>query len=311
MGTHQVVLSPGDSKVEKGRRRRTSSETSSSRYSRSFAAPAILWFVIFLLIPVGVLVFVSMGTRSATGGFEPALTVENYREVATRWEAVWNTIKFSVIGTLATLMVAFPVAYLLATRVHRGRLLLLGLIIVPFWTSMLIRTYAIMFLLGNGGVPYWISVVGFQNDWRLLNSGFAIVVGIVYNYLPLMLLPIYVTLEKIDVTYRAASKDLGANPLQTFAKVTLPLSLPGILNGCLLVSIPVMGEYLIPVLLGGGRTYFLGNALVDLFLQSRNWPLGAAVATSFIAIMAVIVILYAIVEKAITPAGENSERAML
>lgn len=279
--------------------------------TRLFAIPAMLWFAVFLLVPLGVLFFVSVGARSATGGFEPALTVESYREVGTRADAVFNTVKYSAIGTLVTFVVAYPVAYLLATKVRRGKTLLLGLIIVPFWTSMLIRTYAMIFLLGNSGIPHWLEALGFDNDLRLLNTGFAMVVGIAYNYLPLMLLPIYVTLEKIDVGLRNASKDLGATRWRTFTQVTLPLSAPGILSGCLLVSIPVMGEYLIPVLLGGGRTYFLGNTLVDLFLQSRNWPLGAAVSATFILLMCVVVVGYSVLDRRLTRGVPSNEGGML
>jgi spermidine/putrescine transport system permease protein len=119
-----------------------------------------------------------------------------------------------------------------------------------------------------------------------------VLLGITYNYLPLMALPIYVSLERLDKALLEASKDLGADRVRTFVQVTLPLSAPGVISGCLLVFIPVMGEYLIPVLLGGGKTYFLGNALADLFLQSRNWPFGSAIGTAFVAIMLVVVGLY-------------------
>jgi spermidine/putrescine transport system permease protein len=202
-----------------------------------------------------------------------------------------NTLKFSVIGTAFTLLFAYPLAYYLAVKAGHKKIILLALIIVPFWTSMLIRTYAWTFLLGSNGVPAVLAEWGLP-ELRLLNTPFAIVLGIVYNYLPLMLLPIYVSLERLDPSLRAASKDLGATRWGTFRQVTLPLSAPGLLGGCLLVLIPVMGEYLIPVLLGGGRSYFLGNALADLFLQSRNWPLGAALAAAFIALMTVILLFY-------------------
>ena len=141
----------------------------------------------------------------------------------------------------------------------------------------------------------------------MLNTPLAILVGIVYNYLPLMLLPIYVALERLDPALRVASKDLGAGRLATFRQVTLPLSAPGVLAGCLLVFIPVLGEYLIPVLLGGGRTFFLGNALADLFLQSRNWPFGAALAASFIAMMSVVVAMYAWLVRRFTPTEAGAE----
>jgi spermidine/putrescine transport system permease protein len=244
-----------------------------------------------MIAPMAVLFVVSVGHRGVGGGYEGGFTLGNYAELSSRLVPIVNTLKFSVLGTIVTLLFAYPLAYYLAMKAGRKKILLLALIIVPFWTSMLIRTYAWTFLLGSNGVPAVLSEWGFP-ELRLLNTPFAIVLGIVYNYLPLMLLPIYVSLERLDPSLRAASKDLGATRWGTFRQVTLPLSAPGLMAGCLLVLIPVMGEYLIPVLLGGGRSYFLGNALADLFLQSRNWPLGAALAASFIAMMTVILLFY-------------------
>lgn len=269
--------------------------TSTARRGRSSAVatgPAVLWFLLFMIAPLVVLFVVSVGVRGPGGGYLPGFTLANYGELETRLVPILNTVRFSLIGTAVTLAVAYPLAYYLAMKAGRKRMVLLALIIVPFWTSMLIRTYAWIFLLGNNGIPEVLSTLGLADDLRLLNTPFAIVIGIVYNYLPLMLLPIYVSLERIDPSLRAASKDLGADRLATFRQVTLPLSAPGVLSGCLLVFIPVMGEYLIPVLLGGGRSYFLGNALADLFLQSRNWPLGAALAGSFILLMSFVVVGY-------------------
>lgn len=242
--------------------------------------------------PMIMLFVVAVGQRSPSGGYTPGFTLENFGDVLNRLTPVRNTFEYSIIGTAITLVVAYPLAYYLALRAGKKRLLLLALIIVPFWTSMLIRTYAWMFLLGSNGIPNMLEAFGIVSDLRLINTPLAIYVGIAYNYLPLMLLPIYVSLERIDPSLLTASKDLGAGPVRTLLQVTLPLSSGGVASGCVLVLIPVMGEYLIPTLLGGGRTYFLGNALADLFLQSRNWPVGAAFAATFVAMMAFIVLMY-------------------
>lgn len=263
-----------------------------NRGSAAATAPAVVWFLLFMLAPMAVLFVVSFGLRGPGGGYAPGFTLDNYAEIGSRLVPIWNTVKFSVLGTAITLLLAYPLAYYLAVKAGRKKVILLALIIVPFWTSMLIRTYAWTFLLGSNGVPDVLAEWGIVEDLRLLNTPFAIVVGIVYNYLPMMLLPIYVSLERLDPSLRAASKDLGAARFATFRQITLPLSAPGVLGGCLLVLIPVMGEYLIPVLLGGGRSYFLGNALADLFLQSRNWPLGAALAGAFILVMAGVLLFY-------------------
>jgi spermidine/putrescine transport system permease protein len=171
------------------------------------------------------------------------------------------------------------------------RTILLVLVIVPFWTSILIRTYAWIFILGGRGIPQLLDFVGIEGV-RLINTKFAVLVGIVYGYLPLMVFPIYVSLEKLDKRLLEASSDLGAPPLRTFQQVTLPLSIPGIATGCMLVFILLMGEFLIPALLGGGKVFFIGNALVDLFLQSRNWAFGSAVAATLVLIMLITVSLY-------------------
>jgi spermidine/putrescine transport system permease protein len=255
------------------------------------SAPGVAWYVFFLAAPMVILVIYSLGRRAPNGGYEAALTLEQYAALPTRWTPFLNTIKLSLAGTVLCLLVAYPMAYFMATRGGRHKTLLLALVVIPFWTSFLIRTYAWVFLLGNRGIPRVLEVFG-VNDVRLLNTSFAVLLGIVYNYLPLMVLPIYVSLERVDISLRHASKDLGAGPFRTFLQITLPLSAPGVVSGALLVFVPVLGEYLIPVLLGGGQTYFLGNTLADLFFQSRNWPFGAAVAVAFILLIMVLIAAY-------------------
>lgn len=255
-------------------------------------APAVVWYLVFLAAPLVVLFVVSLGRRAPNGGYQPGLTLEQYGQLGTRWTAFVNTVELGLIGTIVCLLVAYPMAYVLATRGGRYKTILLALVVVPFWTSLLIRTYAWVFLLGNNGIPALLENFGIAEGIRLLNTPFAVVLGIVYNYLPLMILPIFVSLDRIDQGIRQASKDLGAGPGRTFVHITLPLSAPGIISGVLLVFVPVLGEYLIPVLLGGGQIYFLGNALADLFFQSRNWPFGAAVATAFIVLVMVLIGFY-------------------
>lgn len=253
--------------------------------------PAAFWYVVFLLAPLAVLAIVSLGQRAANGGYEPGLSLEQYVNIGTRLTPLLNTVVLGFSGTIICLLVAYPLAYALASRGGSWKTVLMALIVVPMWTSFLIRTYAWMFLLGSNGIPGILERLGF-GDIQLLNTPFAVLLGIVYNYLPLMALPIYISLERLDRTLLEASRDLGAGSLATFRQVTFPLSAPGVISGCLLVFIPVMGEYLIPVLLGGGKTYFLGNALADLFLQSRNWPFGSALATAFVIAMVVVVGIY-------------------
>jgi spermidine/putrescine transport system permease protein len=270
------------------------------------ALPTLLWYVGFLILPLVVLGVMSLGDRSPNGGYAPALTLEQYSNLGTRITPLTNTLGLAALNTVICLLVAFPVAYVLALKVHGAwKLLLVALVIVPFWTSFLIRTYAWMTLLGSNGIPRMLGWVGFP-DVQLLNTPFAVSLGIVYNYLPLMVLPIYVSLERLDRSFMEASRDLGAGPIATLRQIVLPLAAPGILSGIVLVFIPIMGEYLIPILLGGGKTYFLGNALADLFLQSRNWPFGSALASVFVVGMIVLVAAYLAISRRLVRAGRET-----
>lgn len=289
-----------------------SSKTASRPHARRrgvaalLVVPATVWYVGFLIAPMIVLVVMSVGQRSPNGGYLAALTLEQYANLTTRITPLTNTLGMAALNTIICLLVAFPVAYTLALKVRGNwKLVLVALVIVPFWTSFLIRTYAWMTLLGANGIPRIVGWLGF-GDIQLLNTPFAVSLGIVYNYLPLMVLPIYVSLERLDRSYLEASRDLGAGPVATIRQIVLPLAAPGILSGIVLVFIPIMGEYLIPILLGGGKTYFLGNALADLFLQSRNWPFGSALATVFVAGMIVLVAGYLAVSRRLVQAGRES-----
>ncbi|MCU9840562.1 ABC transporter permease [Ruegeria sp. WL0004] len=255
-------------------------------------APAGIWLLVMLVLPLVVVFIFSFGERGAAGGYVPALTLEQYANLPARWTAFKNTLILAPLGTLAALLIAYPLAYYLAVRCSpKWRTTLLILVIVPFWTSILIRSYAWIFILGGRGIPALLEMVGID-EVRLINTPFAVLVGIVYGYLPLMVFPIFVSLDKLDKRLLEASSDLGSTPLRTFWQVTLPLSVPGVATGCMLVFILLMGEFLIPAILGGGKVFFVGNALVDLFLQSRNWAFGSAVAMTLVLIMLVTVTVY-------------------
>lgn len=255
-------------------------------------APAGTWLLVMLVLPLSVIFVFSFGERGPAGGYVPAFTLEQYANLPARFTAFKNTLILAPLGTLAALVIAYPLAYQLAVRTDpKWKTILLVLVIVPFWTSILIRSYAWIFILGGRGLPALLEAVGIEGV-RLINTPFAVTIGIVYGYLPLMVFPIYVALDRLDKRLLEASSDLGARPFATFLQVTLPLSIPGIATGCLLVFILLMGEFLIPALLGGGKVFFVGNALVDLFLQSRNWAFGSAVAFTLIVIMLVTVTIY-------------------
>ncbi len=254
--------------------------------------PGSVWFLLLLVAPLVILVVYSFGLRAPAGGYEPALTLQQYAKLPTRAVAFRNTAVIAVASTVLCVVVAFPLAYFLATRAARWKTLLLVLVIVPFWTSFLIRTYAWLVILGSNGIPALARKVGLVSDLVLLNTPFAVMLGIVYNYLPLTVFPIYVSLERLDPRLLEASRDLGAPPWRTLWQVTVPLAAPGIITGALLVFILLSGEYVIPAMLGGNKVFLLGNALVDLFIQARDWPLGSAVAVTMIVGMLVTIGVY-------------------
>jgi spermidine/putrescine transport system permease protein len=255
-------------------------------------APAAFFFALLLVLPLVVVVVYSFGERAPAGGYQAGFTLANYLNLPARGTAFLNTLTLAPLGTLLCALIAYPLAYFLAVKAsQRWRTLLLVLVIVPFWTSQLLRIYAWLLILGNRGLPRLFALAGIE-DLRIVNTPAAVLIGMVYGYLPLMIFPIYVSLEKLDRRLLEASSDLGANPWRTFLQVTLPLSLPGVATGSMLVFILLMGEFIIPALLGGGKVFFIGNALVDLFLQSRNWPFGAAVSVAMVAVMLVTVVVY-------------------
>jgi spermidine/putrescine transport system permease protein len=251
-------------------------------------APAAIWMLVFLVLPFIAIIVFAFGERAPEGGYQAAFTFAQFANLPSRATAFFNTMILAPTGAFVCLIVGYPVAYFLAVKADRRyRLLLVSLIVAPFWTSLLVRTYAWMYILGSRGIPNLLGMIGID-DLRLINTPFAVIVGIVYGYLPLMIMPIYVSLEKLDLRLLEASSDLGAKPIATFFQVTLPLSLPGVMTGVALVTILLLGEYLIPQLLGGGKVFFIGNALVDLFLQSRNWPFGSAIALTLVAVVVIV-----------------------
>jgi len=269
-----------------------STHTRSPLVTGLLLAPAGIFFFFLLILPLVVMLVFSFGERAPAGGYLPAFTFDNYLNLPARSKAFLNTLTLAPIGTLLTAIIAFPMAYFLAVKVPlKWRVVMLVLVMAPFWTSQLMRYYAWIMILGSKGFPAWLDWVGIT-DVRLLNTPTAVLIGAVYGFLPLMVPPIYVSLEKLDKRLLEASADLGATPWRTFWQITFPLALPGVATGSMLVFILLMGDYILPQYLGGGKVFFIGNALVDLFLQSRNWPYGAAVSIALVIIMFVTIFFY-------------------
>ena len=265
------------------------------RYPAWLAAPAIAYYGIFFLVPLGLMAAVAFAERVGTVDFVYTLNVENFTDL---WDPLYRkifleTFQLALVGTVATLLIGFPLAYYLARYAKRKTLLLL-LVVVPFWTSFLIRTYAWLIIL-DPDFPVlraFRSVGLVPDDFSVLYTPTAVYIGVVYTYLPLMILPVYAALERMDWSLVEAAQDLGDSPFRAFRRITLPLVMPGVLAGSLLVFIPMLGEFLNPVLLGGDKTIYVGNLIGLQFGTSRDWPFGAAIAMTLIALMTVVVLVY-------------------
>jgi len=283
-----AVQTPEEAKGIRGR-------GSSALLTTALIFPAGLWYVLLLVAPLIIVTIFSFGNRAKNGGYEAAFTFDNYVRLLTqtqRMEPFFTSLWMAVAGTIGCLLVGLPLAYFIATRTTRHKGLFILLLVIPFWTSFLIRTYAWLIVLGRENVGGFIGSLIGDADFRILGTPAAVLVGLVYGYLPLMVFPLYVTLERMDRTLVEASKDLGAGRWATFRQITLPIALPGLITGSILVFIPMMGEYVIPQILGYGRTFLVGNALVDAFVQTRNWPFGSAMAVLLILVMLITITFY-------------------
>ena len=250
------------------------------------------WLVVFFLLPLALVLGLSLGTNAPdlAPPVELRVSFASFKLLFTDdlYLAAWlASLRIAATSTLVTLLLGYPMAYAIARARPQRRPLLLMLVVLPFWTSFLIRVYAWMGLLAeNGIVNQVLRGSGLIADLgTILGTEWAIHLGIVYAYLPFMVLPLYATLEKLDWSLLEAASDLGARPLPAFLTVTLPLSLPGIVAGCLLVFIPSVGEFVIPDLLGGTRTLMIGKVLWDEFFTNSDWPLTSAVAICLLVLL--------------------------
>jgi len=259
-------------------------------------APSVLLLVVFVLIPLCVVAAYSFAGRDSYGAVVPGFSFDNYRALfESNYLLVFvNSFKLAAVTTVLCLLLGYPVAYFIAFRAGAWGPVLLVLMLIPFWINFLIRISAWVVLLGRGGLINAAAVRTGIIDAPvgMLGTFGATMVGMIYAFLPLAVFPIYAALQPIDRKLVEAGADLGAGPAETFWRITLPLSLPGVLAGVLFVFVPSMGVFAIPVLLGGGKSVILGNLIVQLFLEFRNIPLGAAVSMLMLAIAGVGILLY-------------------
>ena len=258
--------------------------------------PALFWLLFFFLIPIISIFVHSFAQRSMYGGVEWMLSLQNYRRLLdTLYLGIfWRSISTAIISTGVCLILGYPFAYYVARYQYQWRNVLLLFIVVPFWTNFLIRTYAWILILRTEGILNTFLIVLFPNatPLELLNTPIAVQIGLIYGYLPFMILPLYASLEQIDVALIEAAKDLGAKPWRAFLNVTLPLSIPGVAAGCVLVFIPTVGAFITPNLLGGGKVNYIGSVIERQFKTARDWPFGSALSFLLMGIVLVATVMY-------------------
>ena len=267
--------------------------------------PGLMWMIIFLIIPLLLIVVLSFTWRGQYGPvdwganareFFAQLSLDNYARLIDPlyMGVLWTSLRMAAVTTVICLVAGYPVAYYLARSGSRFRNLLLFLLLIPFWTNFLIRIYAWMLLLRTEGLlnRSLVAIGLIPEPLQIMFTPTAVMIAMVYEFLPFMILPLFTSLEKLDPALLEAASDLYARPARTFLRVTLPLSLPGVIAGTILVFIPTMGMFVVPDLMGGARTALVGNLVQQQFLSARNWPFGAAASMVLMALTLLATLVY-------------------
>lgn len=266
-----------------------------SRRGLLIGLPSLVYLVVLFAAPLGIVTVYSFGTRTRTGRTVLTdLSLESYARLADPLVLgiTLRSLGLALITTVICLVVAYPFAYHLASRPPRQRAVLLVLVMIPFWSNFLVRTYAWRVLLGTDGpIVAVLSGLGLPEP-TLLFTPFAIVLGLVYGFLPFMILPLYASIERLDHSLVEAARDLHASAWQAFRHVTWPLTRPGVIAGSILVFIPSFGAYVTPEILGGSRTTMIGSFVVRQFLSARDWPFGSALSVAILTVMLAATVVY-------------------
>jgi spermidine/putrescine transport system permease protein len=271
----------------------------SNHQAHGFAAtimPIIIWMAAFFVIPVLFIVFISFCLRGETGELVYTVSLSNYKAL---FNPLYGRIFISSIAvglftTILCLAFGYPFAYIIAKTNKKYKPLLLLLIMLPFWTNSLVRTYAMIILLRTEGIinSYLIQLHIISKPLEMLYNNTGVMIGMVYMMFPFMVLPLYASIEKLDKRLIEAAGDLGASPFKAFLKVTLPLTKSGVISGAMLVFVPTLGLFFVTDLMGGSKVVLMSNLIKNQFLTARNWPLGSAISTILIIIMAVMIFFY-------------------
>jgi spermidine/putrescine transport system permease protein len=290
--------------------RRMVDTLSSDRTAGWLLAPGVLWSVVFLLLPLMTVCVISFATRGTYGGVIWQFSFENYRDL---WHVLYarifgQSLVLASLTTVVCLVMGFPLAYYIARMSPRWQAVWLVLIMIPFWTNFLVRTYAWMFILRTEGLlnTILLGLGVITTPLELLYTDRAVLIGLVYGYLPFMVLPLYATLERLDPALVEAARDLYADRWSVCWRVIVPLAKPGIIAGCLLVFIPSLGAFLTPDLLGGARNMMVGNLIQHEYLVARDWPLGSAISLILMIIILAAGVAYLFVESTKSRKGAAS-----
>ena len=268
-----------------------------------FLGPGLFYVTVFMAIPIALVISYAFLTRGRFGGVRLPLTLESFTRALdpVYLQVLGNSLLIATVTTVLALLIGYPVAYAIARMPSRWRTLALVLVVLPFWSNFLIRTYAWIVLLNSEGpLNKALIATGLRDEpiGLLYNRG-AVIVGLLYAYLPLMILPLYASLERMDWSLLEAATNLGASRIRAFFDVTFPLTLPGAMIGAIFVFVPSLGNFIVPELLGGGKTAMVGNLIRDQFLKARDWPFGAVLALTMVAFLILLFALQAAVSRRI------------
>lgn len=266
------------------------------------------WLVLFVFLPNLMIIGTSFLTRDDANLVQMVFTLDNYTRLfdPLYGQVMLHSLNMAAIATLCCLLLGYPFAFILARLPQRVRPLLLFLLIVPFWTNSLIRIYGLKLFLSTRGYLneflMWLGII--DTPLRIMYTSGAVVLGLVYILLPFMVMPLYSSLEKLDKSCLEAARDLGASKLQTFIRIIIPLTMPGIIAGCLLVLLPAMGLFYVADLMGGAKNLLIGNVIKSQFLNIRDWPFGAATSICLTLVMGLMLWIYYRAAKLLNKKGE-------
>ncbi|KHN56463.1 spermidine/putrescine ABC transporter permease PotB [Pectobacterium fontis] len=281
---------------------------SRKRFQNTIITLIVAWLVLFVFLPNLMIIATSFLTRDDTHFVSLIFTLENYTRLADPLYAsvLLHSLNMAVIATLCCLLLGYPFAFILARLPKKIQPLMLFLLIVPFWTNSLIRIYGLKIFLSTRGhlneFLLWTGLI--DTPLRMMYTSEAVILGLIYILLPFMVLPLYSSIEKLDKAYLEAARDLGATKWQAFIRVVIPLTMPGIIAGCLLVLLPAMGLFFVADLMGGAKNLLIGNVIKSQFLNIRDWPFGAATSICLTLIMGVLLFIYYRTARLLNKKGE-------